>query len=126
MFSNQRAFLKGDRMITEIELKRFEYGLQQVISEAGLNAFTNVSYDCMQRALVAQMKAGIWGNEADKVITYPDGLWNAIKDAFPEWLKKLVIIKYKEFTFRILYPDFRTPENLGGYVIKVSEEPTWR
>ena len=106
-------------MITETELKRFQYGLQQMITEARLDGMVNVEYDYMQRAMVAQIKAGIWGNEADKRIKYPDGWWNAIKDALPDWIKKRIAIKYKEFSFRILYPEFQPQKNIGINVIKV-------
>lgn len=108
-------------MITEYELKRFEFGLQQMITEAMLDARANVEYDLSMRAMVTTLTTLVWGNEMDKVIEYPAGWWNAVKDALPlpAWVKRYLKIKYRRYSFNILYPDFKPIVNKGTTVIKV-------
>jgi len=111
--------------IKEIKLKKFEFVLQQRVSQEMVNNLqTDVVVDQITKDLILTLRHRPYGEIIDK-IKYPDGWKEALKEAFFNWangrnyLKKFIAkhpIKYVKYDIAAFYPSIPGEENVMTFM----------
>ena len=93
--------------VDEIELKKTEYYIRQLMSAAMFRDI-KVDYDRMLQMLVVRASKDMVGHAVSRdCVKYPENWKEAIRERFaPIWFKKRWPVKYTKFDAFAVYEDF--------------------